>query len=146
MAQNVSKNGIISEIIKNDSPFILKSFLKNNHLISIKNNVEEFIPMQEITTNTIKINCFNNPINAGNFQIIQDKEQVGFVSFNYNRNESNLENISTNFLENINQLDSIESFFDKIILARNDSEIWKWFVGFSLLFLIIEILIQKFVK
>ncbi len=146
MVQNGSKNEIISEIIQNDSPFILKSFFKNNHLISIKNNVEEFIPIQEITTNTIKINCFNNPINAGNFQIIQDKEQVGFVSFNYNRDESNLENISTNFLENINQLDSIESFFDKIILARNDSEIWKWFVGFSLLFLIIEILIQKFVK
>jgi hypothetical protein len=44
------------------------------------------------------------------------------------------------------KIDDIETVFNTIQTDRTDTQIWKWFVVLTLLFLVLELLIQKFVK
>jgi hypothetical protein len=102
--------------------------------------------MQQIMDDKIKIISGDNPKTAGNFAITQNQKEIGNLSFNYDRKESMLTEPSSESLGDINQTDSMETFFNTLQTEREDNQIWKWFLIFTLLFLTIEILIQKFIK
>jgi hypothetical protein len=146
MALSADKNGVKYETIGNSNPFLITAKLAGDEIVSIKNASEEFIPIQQIMSDKIRISCADNPTSAGNFQIVQDKKPVGNISFNYDRSESNLTLPGDETLDGLNQVESIESFFNTIQINRTDSQIWKWFIIFTLLFILLEIFIQKFVK
>jgi hypothetical protein len=146
MALNNDKNGVKYETIGNSSPFLIATQLTSSSIVSIKNSLEEFIPAQQILSDKIKISCDDNPSEAGNFDIIQNNKSIGKVSFNFDRKESNLMPPSTETLNDLNLATSVESFFNTIQIERTDSQIWKWFLIFTLLFLVLELVIQKFIK
>ena len=146
MALTSDKHGVKYETIGNTNPFLITANTNNNTIISIRNPSEEFIPSQQIMSDKIKISCADNPTLAGNFEVIQSKKNIGTISFNYDRSESNLTPPSFATLDDLTIVTSIESFFDTIQTNRTDSQVWKWFLIFTLLFILIEILIQKFVK
>lgn len=146
MALNSDKNGVKYETIGNSNPFLITANANNNEIISIKNANEEFIPVQQILSDKIKISCADNPKEAGNFDIIQNKKQIENSSFNFDRKESNLIPSSDETLAELNIIENIESFFDKIQIDRTGNQVWKWFLIFTILFLLIEIAIQKFIK
>jgi hypothetical protein len=146
MALTSDKHGVKYETIGNTNPFLITANTNNNTIISIRNPSEEFIPSQQIMSAKIKISCADNPTLAGNFEVIQSKKNIGTISFNYDRSESNLTPPSDATLDDLTIVTSIESFFDTIQTNRTDSQVWKWFLIFTLLFILIEILIQKFVK
>ena len=68
------------------------------------------------------------------------------MSFNYNRSESNLTNANPDAVSDYKEINSVASIFDTLQANRSDNQIWKWFVILALLFVAIEVLIQKFVK
>ncbi|ELI6454560.1 hypothetical protein FPG87_09600 [Flavobacterium psychrophilum] len=146
MAINTNNNGVKYETIGNTNSFLITAKTNNNEIISIKNSSEEFIPSQQIMSDKIKISCADNPTLAGNFEIIQSKKNIGNISFNFDRKESNLTLPSHETLTDLNVVSNIESFFDTIQINRTDSQVWKWFLTFALLFLLLELFIQKFVK
>jgi hypothetical protein len=146
MAINNDKNGVKYETIGSTNPFLITANTNNNEVISIRNSSEEFIPSQQIMGDKVKISCADNPTLAGNFEVIQSKKAVGNISFNFDRKESNLTAPSGETLADLNIISSIESFFDTIQINRTDSQVWKWFLIFALLFLLLELFIQKFVK
>ena len=146
MALTSDKHGVKYETIGNTNPFLITANTNNNEIISIRNPSEEFIPSQQIMSDKIKISCADNPTLAGNFEVTQSKKNIGTISFNYDRSESNLTPPSDATLDDLTIVTSIESFFDTIQTNRTDSQVWKWFLIFTLLFILIEILIQKFVK
>ena len=140
------KNGVKFETIGNSKPILIATKINTNEIISIKNDSEEFIPSQQIMNDKIKISCADNPSQAGNFTVVQDKKSVENISFNYDRKESNLTPASDETLSDLNKIESLERFFETIQIDRVDSQLWKWFLIFTLLFILLEILIQKFVK
>lgn len=140
------KNGVKYETIGNSNSILVPAILSKDEVISIKNNTEEFIPIQQIMDDKVKISCGDNPKKAGNYEIMQHQKSVGTISFNYDREESMLTPPSSESIDQINQIDSLESFFDTITIERTDNQIWKWFLIFTLIFLFLEILIQKFIK
>ncbi|MEO8235711.1 MAG: BatA and WFA domain-containing protein [Flavobacterium sp.] len=146
MAMNTDKNGVKYGTIGNTNPFLITANTNTNEIISIRNPSEEFIPSQQIMSDKIKISCADNPTLAGNFEVIQSKKNIGNISFNFDRKESNLTLPSDETLADLNVISSIESFFDTIQISRTDSQVWKWFLIFTLLFLLLELFIQKFVK
>ncbi|WP_395057445.1 BatA domain-containing protein [Flavobacterium sp.] len=146
MAMNTDKNGVKYETIGNTNPFLITANTNNNEIVSIRNPSEEFIPSQQIMSDKIKISCADNPTLAGNFDLIQSKKNIGNISFNFDRKESNLTLPSDETLSDLNVVSNIESFFDTIQINRTDSQVWKWFLIFALLFLFLELFIQKFVK
>lgn len=146
MGINNDKNGVQYQTIGQNKPILINAQVNKDEVVSIANEDSEFIPMQQIMDTKIKMSCGDNPKKAGNFNILQNGKSVGNISFNFDRKESQLTKSSDESLDNINQIDSMNKFFETIQIERTDNQIWKWFLIFTLLFFIIELLIQKFVK
>jgi hypothetical protein len=146
MAQNMMKTGVNAITIGDNFPFIVDALLAKDEILTIKNNTESFIPIQQLLNTKVKISFNDNPNEAGNFGIFNNKNLVQNISFNYSRTESNLALANPNAVANYKEIDDIETVFNTIQTDRTDTQIWKWFVVLTLLFLVLELLIQKFVK
>jgi hypothetical protein len=146
MAQNSQKAGINASIIGESKPFIVETLLTKDEIVNVKNDAESFIPIQQILNNKVKLTFNDNPKEAGNFDILNKETPIGKLSFNYNRSESNLTNANPDAVSDFKEINDVASLFDTLQTNRNDNQIWKWFVILALLFVAIEVLIQKFVK
>jgi hypothetical protein len=93
----------------------------------------------------VQLTFDNAPDIAGNYGIFQNEDLVQNISFNYPRTESNLDDAVAD-LSNYQVATSVESIIDTLQTDRTNNEIWKWFVVLTLLFLLTELFIQKFVK
>jgi hypothetical protein len=146
MAQSIQKTGIFAYTIGENNPILMDATLGKDEILSIQNKDEKFIPIQQILNNKVKLTCTDYPQQAGNFSIFKKDELLKNVSFNYNRTESNINNDSESLLSDFTVKQSIENYFDTLQTDRSDNTLWKWFVIFTLLFLVLEVLIQKLVK
>ncbi|KAB1158217.1 vWA domain-containing protein [Flavobacterium luteum] len=151
MAQSTSKTGVSSLIIGENNPILVDVTLAKDEIVNVSSNTkitsgEKFIPVQQILNNKVKISCNDYPEIAGNFGIYKKEELLKNVSFNYNRTESNLATTNENLLSDYKVINSIETVFETLQQDRTNTEIWKWFVILTLLFLVTEVFIQKFVK
>ncbi len=146
MGQNAQKSGINAMIIGNSKPFIVETELAKDEIISIKNEVESFTPIQQILNNKVKLSFNENPNISGNFEVLNNKQPIENISFNYNRTESDITVANEEVVNDFKEIGSIDTLFDTLQSNRADNQIWKWFVIFALLFLVLEILIQKTVK
>jgi len=68
------------------------------------------------------------------------------LSFNYPRHESQLAYFSLEDMPNINIDNSLIESIESIKSNTNVNALWKWFVIFALVFLLIEILLLKYLK
>ena len=72
------------------------------------------------------------------------------LAFNYDRIESDLTYVNfkplTDQFENIHYFNSLDTAMKEGIERNNNRELWQLFVIFALVFLILEILLQKFLK
>ncbi|WP_309642081.1 BatA and WFA domain-containing protein [Flavobacterium sp.] len=146
MAQSIQKTGISAYTIGENNPILIDALLGKDEILSIQNKDEKFIPVQQILNSKVKLTCTDYPQQAGNFAIVKQEELLKNVSFNYNRTESNVNTDSENLLSDFTVKESIENYFDTLQTDRSDNNLWKWFVIFTLLFLLLEVLIQKLVK
>lgn len=146
MAQSIQKTGVSAFIIGENQPYLIDAKLSKDEIVSVKNSTESFIPIQQILNNKVKLTFNDYPQQSGNFGIFKQEQLLKNISFNYNRTESNLLTNNEINLSDFKTIDNISTIFDTLQNDRTNNEIWKWFVVFTLLFLVIELLIQKFVK
>jgi hypothetical protein len=146
MGINSLNNSMIARTIGQNNPFLVDVTLSKDEILKVKNDSETFIPVQQILNDKVKLNFNDFPVQAGNFGIFNQKEHLQNISFNYNRTESDLAQANENLLSDYKTIDSIETVFDTLQTDRTDSQIWKWFVIFALLFLVTEMAIIRFVK
>ncbi len=149
MAQNAQKTGVKSFTIGKNHSTIVETLLSKDEIVSIKNTQNakgNFIPVQQILNNKVKLTFNDNPNMAGNYGVFNNANLVDRISFNYDRTESNLSNPNTTIASEFEEINDIETLFDTLQTNRTDSQIWKWFVLLTLLFIVIEVLIQKLVK
>lgn len=146
MAQNKIKNNLCAKVIGDNKSFTVNTSQSKNDIINIKNASEKFIPIQQILNSKVKLVLNDYPTFAGNFGIYNNDKFIQNISFNYNRLESNLNQINSNLLSDYKIVKSVDIVFNSLISQRIDKEVWKLFLILSLLFLILEVLIQKFIK
>lgn len=146
MAQSSRKTGVNALIIGEDQPFVVDALLSKDEILTVKNSAESFIPVQQLLNTKVKMTFNESPSEAGNFSIFNGANLVQNISFNYNRTESNLALANLDAANKFKEIDDIETVFNTIQTDRTDTQIWKWFVILALLFLALEVLIQKFVK
>ena len=146
MAQNSQKTGVNAIVIGENQPFVVDAVVSKDEILSVKNTTESFIPVQQLLNTKVKMTFGDNPIEAGNFGVVNGEKLVQNISFNYNRTESNLALANPDIANEFKEVENIESIFNTIQTDRTDTQIWKWFVILALLFLALELLIQKFVK
>jgi hypothetical protein len=102
--------------------------------------------MQQILNAKCKLSFGDYPEVAGNFEVLKGTNSLKKISFNYPRTESNLTQVSTTNFENFTKINNISTALNDIASERTSNEVWKWFIFATLLLLITELLIQKFVK
>ncbi|TDD75562.1 BatA domain-containing protein [Flavobacterium caseinilyticum] len=146
MAMNNQNNSVNALIIGKNNPHLTEVSLNKDAILTVKGLDEQFIPIQQILNNKVKITFNDYPEHAGNFSIFNKKEWIENISFNYNRTESDLASANDNILSDYKTIESIPSLFDTLQTDRTDNQIWKWFVIFALLFVITEMAIIRFVK
>jgi len=146
MGQNAQKAGITALVIGENKPFIVETTLGKDEIVNVKNEKESFIPVQQILNSKVKLTFNDNPKEAGNFSVYNNNQPIENISFNFNRAESNLSNINTDAISDFKEISNVDSIFDTLQANRADNQLWKWFVLLAILFVALEVLIQKFVK
>ena len=147
--QNQKQNEIYFTVGKKNE-FVVKSVTDQDVVLHISNKNFDFIPLQSKTTNNIKIETELDPLKDGIYQISNNIDYNKNIAFNYNREESKMEYSLINSLSknhhNINYFDSIEEAITVLNDQYKKHNLWQLFVIFALLFLGIEIVLQKFLK
>ncbi len=150
MAQSKQKSGVNAIIIGSNNPFIVETTLSKDEIVTVRNDKlgvkEDFIPVQQMLDNKVKLSFNDSPNEAGNFSVYNNKQKVENISFDYDRTESNVTHPNTDAASDYKEMNNIEQVFNTLYLDRTDNQIWKWFVFLSLIFIALEVLIQKFVK
>lgn len=145
MAQQVSKTGITAVTIGDETPFFADASLGKDAILTVSGARENFIPVQQAMNNKVKMSFEDLPREAGNYRILQDGNAMGNISFNYPRTEGNLK-ANPDVYGVFESVDDIRRVFDTLKTQRTGTSLWKLFVALALLFLLLEILIQKLVK
>lgn len=146
IGQYNQKTGVNALTIGNNQPYFVDVLLTKDAILEVKGNDNSFIPIQQILNNKVKLTFNDFPETAGNYSIFDKKEWVENISFNYKRTESDLSQVNTNIVSDFKTADTISTIFNTLQTERTDSQIWKWFLIFALLFLALEMAIIKFVK
>jgi hypothetical protein len=146
MGINNQNNGVNALTIGNNNPFLVDATLSKDEILKVKNEAETYIPVQQILNDKVKMTFNDFPEQAGNFGIYNQNKFIQNISFNYNRTESDLAQANKEALSDYKTIESIETVFNSLQTDRTDNQIWKWFVIFALLFLVIEMAIVRFVK
>jgi len=120
--------------------------LQSDEIAKVVKNEYEFIPLQQSFSNKTTLNFEAYPSEDGIFEIVLRDSTLSKISFNYPRAESEL--IYADLSDA--PVSSVNSGIPELILDMESKnklkELWQWFVIFALLFLIMEVLIQKFIK
>lgn len=146
MAINAEKTGVKAETIGSGKSVLIETENPITEVVSIENEIEKFIPTQQLISNKIKINANDLPNLAGNYSVKNKTTFIDNISYNYNRSESNLTPTFTKLPTEVESITSLETFFEINQKERTENSIWKWFLMLTFLFLIVELAIQKFVK
>jgi len=146
IGQYNQKTGVNALTIGNNQPYFVDVLLTKDAILEVKGNEDSFIPIQQILNNKVKLTFNDFPETAGNYSVFDKKEWVENISFNYKRTESDLSQVNTNLVSDFKTADTISTIFNTLQTERTDSQIWKWFVIFALLFLALEMAIIKFMK
>jgi len=117
--------------------------LQQDDIIKIANSTNKFIPQQRVLPKKVQINFAENPKEAGIYKITHNENVIRHISFNENRKESEL--LYTALPEN-NGNTSLSNFFLESQKNNAINEFWKWFAILALVFVLIETLLQRFLK
>ena len=149
-AKNNLKNAELYYTIKPENTIEIITTLNNDNVLKVASDNLEFIPLQEISPNkvTLKINSEN--LKSGFYSVKNNDNIIKRIAFNYNREESNLNYLNLEPLiknaKNVTISSSINTFFDEIYNEQKINWLFKWFLAFSVLFLLIEMLLLKYFK
>jgi hypothetical protein len=120
--------------------------LGKDAILSLVKDDSAVIPLQQTFSNKVTITTDTYPSFAGILQVKKDSETLKNLSFNYNRDESNLRYHKLEKDTDHMVQTSLLSALDDIKSNASINALWKWFVILALLFLLIEMLILKYLK
>lgn len=122
--------------------------LSKDEVLHLKNDKEDYIPLQQINPEGVVITTEVNPTKSGFTKVMHNENEIAQIAYNYDREESNLNYIKiTDYFgnaKNINYTTNVKEAFLNLTNNTKITNYWQWFLIASLLFLIIEILLLKF--
>lgn len=130
---------------KNNS-FEIETQLQQDDILTLENKNINLIPRQKYFNNKVEINTQETPNIAGIYAVKNKNTTVGNVSYNYDNTESNLRYQNLENIKNVTVSNSITNVFNTLKSNAKVNALWKWFVIFALVLLIIEMLILKYFK
>jgi hypothetical protein len=132
--------------IGNLNEFAVSVTLPQDHILSLKNETVDFIPLQRNSSNSVLISTTDQPETAGIYGVYNKETKLKNVSYNYSRSESNLIYMNAANWTGTTNYNSLNAVFEKLAADSNVRDFWKWFVIFALFFLAIEMFLLKLLK
>ncbi len=124
----------------------INAVLGQDDILTLGTDENTVIPLQKTISKTVVLETDDYPENAGVFSVKNESEVLQNLSFNYNREESNLSYLDIKNNTNVSVNESLTTTINDIKSSSTINALWKWFVIFALVFLIIEILLLKYLK
>lgn len=146
IAKQSLKGGTLYYTINNANSLDVNVALPQDDILKIESENGSFIPLQQNFNSKVQITTNELPQLANNYVVKNENQELLKLSYNYNRDESELTYQNISQLENITINNQVSSFFKQMQQDNSITDLWKWFVIFALLFLCIEILLLKFLK
>ncbi len=148
---NIAKQSLqhaeISYTIGQTNTYDVPVTLRQDGVLSLVSNKESIVPLQQSFPTKVQITTEEVPNRAGIYSLEDpNKQSIMHVSYNYNSEESDLQynTLTTNNTYKVSE--SVTELFDFIKDESSVHELWKWFIIFALTFLLIEILLLKYLK
>jgi hypothetical protein len=140
----------LSYIIGLENTIEINTQIKKDEILSLENEKMDFIPLQEVQYNKVKLKTLEEPSKSGFYKIKKEQETLRTIAFNYNREENNLNYTDLNEVfknqKNIYISKSINNTFSQLSKQQEINSIFKWFLALAILFLLLEMCILKFFK
>ena len=123
--------------------FEIPVILGEDGILTLQSQEETFIPKQQRLATKVAIITDQIPTKAGIYQVKEGENYIQDISYNYAASESNLQYFDL-FATKYQVTNSVTDLFEQIEAETSTNELWKWFVIFALVFLIIEMLLLKY--
>ena len=140
------KAGDLFYTIGKENVIDIATQLQQDDILTLVNGDNSVIPLQKTFDNKVELITNTYPDVAGIISVKNKDAFLKHLSFNFDRDESNLVYFDTQNIDHTAVDNSVASAINQIKSATNVNELWKWFVIFAVIFLMIEMLILKFLK
>ncbi len=117
-----------------------------DHILKVSKDGFEFIPQQLAHANKVSLTFNENPFEDGIYSVNENGNTLKNISFNYPRAESDLKFLDFDNLSATSKQSSISALFQDLQNDNSINALWKWFVILAVLFILIEVLIIKYLK
>ena len=124
----------------------IQTSIGQDDILTLASDDASVIPLQKTYSKSVVLETEDFPNAAGILNVKNKDNVLQNLSFNYGRAESNLSYYDLNALTDTNVESSLATTINAIKSNTNVNALWKWFVIFALVFLIIEILLLKYLK
>lgn len=144
------QHATLNYTIGNQNEIEVKTTLKKDDILQITNTEGSFIPFQQIGNASVKLSLDDQPLKSGIYQLKNKDKPIKNLAFNYNRNESNLAYTDVKTLltdnKNVTFFDNIKNALTSIDNQYKTNNLWQVFLLIAIVFLLIEMLLLKFLK
>jgi hypothetical protein len=125
----------------------LKEELSQDEVLNVSKEDFSFIPRQDINGREIKLNFKDYPNSAGHYAVTNNKQDtLNILAFNPSRKESALEYLELSNIKNIKTYSDFSEYTQSFYENYNIQSFWKWFIVLALIFMIIELLLLRYIK
>ncbi len=126
----------------------LKDNLQQDQVLELSQGQFSFIPRQKTEGQNVVINFENYPENPGHFKLLKTNTQdtLRTLAFNSSRKESHIKYYNFQKAKNVNQYLDFKSYSQAYFETTETKTLWQWFVALALIFMIIELLLLRFIK
>ena len=149
-AKNNLKTDQLYHIIAPENDIEIITNIGKDEVLKISNETNEFIPLQKVSQNKVVMTLQDLILQSGFYKVTNNNSILKTIAFNYNREESegNYADIKSLVADakNVTVSTSIDELFNEIGQQQKISQLFKWFLAFSILFLFIEMLLLKYFK
>ena len=132
--------------IGDENSFDIKVNLQKDRILKLGHKDVQFIPLQTNFNTKVSITTTEYPNRPGHYAILKAKDTMTHVSYNYNRNESQLRYYDLTKIKGVSIENSLDTTFKNIKIEANVTWLWKWFIIFALILLAFEMLILNYFK
>jgi hypothetical protein len=144
------KKSQLNYLIGRTNEIEVKVTLQKDNILEFSSTNESFIPLQQVGNNSVIITTTNQPLVSGIYSIKNNEKLLKNIAYNYNREESDLEYLNLEELikqnSNYTYFTNVKDAFNAINEENKTNNLWHLFLVISLVFVVIEILLLKFLK
>jgi len=133
-------------IIGKPNNIAVNTVIGQDDILTLNTDNTSVIPLQKTFSKSVVIETGDFPNKAGILNVKNNEDILQNLSYNYSRTESELNYYDLNSIQNVTITNSLSDTIDTIKSNRNVNALWKWFVIFALAFLLIEMLLLKYLK